>query len=87
MCVMTKPKFPLLAGRWLDLPSKISKSLLVMGAVGIILVVWGSPFGRSEDLALGFSGPDGLPRRILVLLAMTECVHLVIARAQAVAIH
>jgi hypothetical protein len=44
--LMTKPKFPLLAGRWLDLPSKISKALLVMGAIGIILVVSGSLLGK-----------------------------------------
>ena len=46
MDLMTKLKFPLLAGRWLDLPSKISKALLVLATIGIILVVAGSLLGK-----------------------------------------
>ncbi len=41
-----KAKFPLLAGRWLDLPPKITRLLLMMGAFGIILVVAGSLVGK-----------------------------------------
>ncbi|MFP6901203.1 MAG: Crp/Fnr family transcriptional regulator [Opitutales bacterium] len=38
--------FPLLAGRWLDLPPKITRILLTAGAAGIILVVAGSLVGK-----------------------------------------
>ena len=41
-----KIKFPLLAGRWLDLPPKIARALLTAGAIGIILVVAGSLVGK-----------------------------------------
>ena len=41
-----KTKFPLLAGRWLDLPPKITRALLTMGVIGIILVVAGSLVGK-----------------------------------------
>lgn len=41
-----KAKFPLLAGRWLDLPPRIGRLLLMMGAFGIILVVAGSLVGK-----------------------------------------
>ena len=41
-----KPKFPLLAGRWLDLPPKITRVLLTAGTAGIIMVVAGSLVGK-----------------------------------------
>ena len=43
-----KIRFPLLAGRWLDLPPKITRTLLTAGAIGIILVVAGSLVGKQE---------------------------------------
>jgi len=41
-----KTKFPLLAGRWLDLPPKITRVLLTATAFGIIMVVAGSLVGK-----------------------------------------
>ena len=41
-----KTKFPLLAGRWLDLPPKITRVLLTAAAFGIIMVVAGSLVGK-----------------------------------------
>ncbi len=41
-----KIKFPLMAGRWLDLPPKITRVLLTAGVVGIILVTVGSLVGK-----------------------------------------
>ena len=43
-----KPKFPLLAGRWLDLPPKITRVLLTAGTAGIIMVVAGSLVGKQS---------------------------------------
>ena len=41
-----KKKFPLVSGRWLDLPPKITRILLMLGALGMILVMAGSLVGK-----------------------------------------
>jgi hypothetical protein len=41
-----KTKFPLVAGRWLDLPPKITRTVLMLGALGMILVIAGSLIGK-----------------------------------------
>ena len=87
-----KTKFPLVAGRWLDLPPRITQTLLMLGALGMILVVAGSLVGKqagtvgidkfihcSAYALLGASLVLGLPakRAILGLLCLALLSYLI----------
>ena len=43
---MKKIKLPLLAGRWLDLPPRITRTVLTSAGLGIIMVTAGSLVGK-----------------------------------------